>query len=430
MPAKASKKQVNEASPRKVQSAGRNEFRLITQPRSPYLNVRVMVDGKRRLFSTGETSKKAAMAKARAILADIRSRGFDEAIKLHAKKKSETLGSDPTVKELGEAYQGNLRFFDKAPSPESARYYASMLTRVAKLAGATRLSEMTPDAIQKAKLKYLKSCEQKGRDRDSAVTTLAAMIRNAAGVFSRQSLEIFRQQGLEITNPFSGVKVRGVKVKAYSPMARELVSSIWSKAHLLRDGDPEAGPPSDDDRSGTDFRQPQPAVYAVLILELGLGLRRNEADKARWDWIFQAADGRRYLEVRETADFKPKSRQSRIIPMADEVWDALKPMKEDDSVFIVPGPLIAKPAKVAHRSYRCLGAHEALVFWLRKLGVTDPKPCHALRKEFGSYVATCFSLFHAQKLLGHSTPVVTAAYYASLIDLPELQPTRMGQTMP
>lgn len=31
---------------------------------------------------------------------------------------------------------------------------------------------------------------------------------------------------------------------------------------------------------------------------------------------------------------------------------------------------------------------------------TDSKPCHALRKEFGSYVATCFSLFLAQKLLG------------------------------
>jgi hypothetical protein len=41
---------------------------------------------------------------------------------------------------------------------------------------------------------------------------------------------------------------------------------------------------------------------------------------------------------------------------------------------------------------------------------------------------TCFNLFHAQKLLGHSTPAVTSAYYASLTDLPELQPTRMGQS--
>ena len=42
-------------------------------------------------------------------------------------------------------------------------------------------------------------------------------------------------------------------------------------------------------------------------------------------------------------------------------------------------------------------------------------------------MATSFSLFHAQKLLGHSTPAVTAAYYASLTDLPHLEPSRMGR---
>jgi len=46
-----------------------------------------------------------------------------------------------------------------------------------------------------------------------------------------------------------------------------------------------------------------------------------------------------------------------------------------------------------------------------------------LRKEFGSYVATSFSLFHAQKLLGHSSPSVTSDYYAGLTGLPDLNPT-------
>ena len=427
MPTSKRKRAVVEAAPRKQQSTGKNEFRFFTRERSPYLHVRVMVDGKRRQFSTGEKSERAAQSKARAILADIKSRGFNEAIKLHA-KKDETISSNPTLEELGKLYEGNTRLFEKAPSPETARYYATMLTRIGTLAGVSRVSGLTPDAIQKAKVNYLKQAEKEKRNRDSAVTTLAAMIRNAAGVFSRQSLEHFRQQGLDLSNPFAGTKVRGVRVKAYSPMSRELVAAIWEKASLLRDGDPNAGAPNDEDRSFTDFRKPQPAVYALLILELGLGLRRNEADKARWDWIFQAADERRYLEVRETADFKPKSRQSRIIPVADEVWEALRPLKEDDSVYIVPGPAAAKPSKKLQRTYRCSNSHEALVYWLKNCGVSDPKPCHAMRKEFGSYVATCFSLFHAQKLLGHSTPAVTSAYYASLTDLPHLDPTRMGTT--
>jgi integrase len=419
-----------DSAPRKVQSAGKNEFRLFTKDNSPYLHVRVMVEGKRRQFSTGEKSERAAKTKAKAILVDIRSRGFKEAIQLHARKKEEKIGSDPTLADLGDFYEKNLRFFDKSPAAETARYYAAMLARIGTLAGVSRLSGLTPDAIQKAKAKYLKQAEKEGRNRDSAVTSLATMIRNAAAVFSRQSLEIFRQQGLEIANPFSGTKVRGVKVKSYSPMSRELVAAIWKKASLLRDGNPDSGPPDRTDRSGTDFREPQPAVFALLILELGLGLRRNEADKARWDWIFQAADGRRYLEVRETADFRPKSRQSRIIPVADEVWEAIADLKKEDSIFVVPGPLAAKPTKKAQRTYRCGTSHDALVFWLKKAGVSDPKPCHALRKEFGSYVATCFSLFHAQKLLGHSTPAVTSAYYASLTDLPHLTPSRMGSPQP
>jgi len=40
--------------------------------RSPYLHVRIMVGGKRRQFSTCEKSKRAAEAKARAIIADTR----------------------------------------------------------------------------------------------------------------------------------------------------------------------------------------------------------------------------------------------------------------------------------------------------------------------------------------------------------------------
>ena len=110
------------------------------------------------------------------------------------------------------------------------------------------------------------------------------------------------------------------------------------------------------------------------------------------------------------------------------MWDSLAAGKKDKR-FIVPPPKRKIERKPGAKSsvYRCEEAHRVLVFWLRRQGVTDPKPCHALRKEFGSYVATCFSLFHAQKLLGHSTPAVTSAYYASLTDLPELQPSRMGQ---
>jgi integrase len=254
---------------------------------------------------------------------------------------------------------------------------------------------------------------------------LASVIRNAAAVFSRQALALYAREGLEVSNPFSSAQVRGAQVKSYSPMPRELVDTIWRKAPLLRDGDPDAEVLRKKYLK-VDFRLPQEAAFMLLTLELGLGLRRNEADNARWEWVFELPDGRRFPEVRETAGFKPKSGQSRVIPIADDVWAALMSIKNPDSEYIVPGP----PSESRHArrgSYRCDQAHRTLVAWLHRVGVNDPKPCHALRKEFGSYVATRFSLFHAQKLLGHSTPAVTSAYYANLIDLPDIQPMRMGE---
>lgn len=51
----------------------------------------------------------------------------------------------------------------------------------------------------------------------------------------------------------------------------------------------------------------------------------------------------------------------------------------------------------------------------------DSIPCHRLRKEFGSAVTTTFGLFAAQKILGHSSPLVTEAHYAGLTNLPLLE---------
>jgi integrase len=152
-------------------------------------------------------------------------------------------------------------------------------------------------------------------------------------------------------------------------------------------------------------------------------MRRNEADKAEWSWFFGDSKGRRFIEIRETPFFVPKSKQSRVIPVDETLWDALLAIKTHER-FIVDGPdAIPRTPETEVKSavYRCDQAHRVLVAWLRKLGVDDPKPCHRLRKEFGSYVSTTFGLFHAQRFLGHSSPTVTSDYYAGLTDLPEIR---------
>jgi integrase len=173
-----------------------------------------------------------------------------------------------------------------------------------------------------------------------------------------------------------------------------------------------------------DWRKTHPEAYKILLLELGIGLRREESDKSQWDWFFTGHDGRRYIEVKKTEYFTPKGKRRRIIPVEPVLWTAIQEGRQDVTPFIVPENMpIIYTRKTAPKNiaYRCERHHRTLVAWLRKKGITDRKPCHLLRKEFGSYVATSFGLFVAQRLLGHSSPAVTDAFYAGLTNLPELR---------
>jgi integrase len=431
---------------RKTQSSRANQFRFFQQPGSRYYSVRLMLDGQRRRFSTGETNLKAAQSKAAAIMADIKSQGFEAAIKLHGKRRNE-IPEDPTIEEFCELYKEALITADSPPSKISSERYIRCLVRVCEGSKIKRVRQLDAAAVERFKESYLRAslpddflpANKKSnakqiapvRNATSVRTTLNGILRNAAALFSKNLLATYRIKGVNLENPFSGTKLKRIKIKAHTPFPKGLIDRIWEFAPKLRDGDPEAPEPflksGRRSANAVDFREPHPAAFAILMLELGLGLRRNEADKAEWQWAIEMPDGRRFFEVRPSEGFIPKSKQSRVIPIDPVVWEALVANKADER-YIVPGPKTKPKRPKANQSvvYRCEEAHRVLVIWLRKMGVHDPKPCHALRKEFGSYVATNFSLFHAQKLLGHSTPTVTSAYYASLTDLPQLEPSKMG----
>jgi integrase len=162
-------------------------------------------------------------------------------------------------------------------------------------------------------------------------------------------------------------------------------------------------------------------------------MRREEADKGQWDWFFTSRAGRRFIEVRKTEYFTPKGKRRRILPVEPCLWEAIHTTRSDLTPFIVPGktPKTYTPeTEPKNIVYRCDQDHRVLVAWLKKMGIKDDKPCHLLRKEFGSYVATSFGLFAAQRLLGHSSPVVTDAFYAGLTNLPELHHAKGLQSPP
>ena len=383
--------------------------------------------GQRRKFSTGESSIAAARKKASAIMADVKSRGLEEAIKMHA-RRAHRRSSDPTIDEFGEIFRETMSRIETPPSKPSIEYYIRSLRIVCERGGVIRIRQLNRTKIAHFIKLYRKAALNEGRDQGSVKISINSYLRNAAAMFSKAALEEYREIGLELQNPFFGARLRGVKLKGYTPLNAETLNRIWRDAVLLRDGDPKSTKTASTKRWGSfDFRRPHPESYLLLLLELGLGLRRHEADKAQWDWLISDSKGRIFLEVRSTKYFIPKGRERRVIPVEADLYHALVALKADET-FIVPGRMprcypVGKEPK--NLTYRCERHHRALANWLRSRGLTDAKPCHQLRKEFGSYVATSFGLFHAQKFLGHSTPAVTEAYYASLVALPELKTVRL-----
>ncbi len=411
----------------KAQSSGRNKFNLFKQKGSPYYTLRVMHAGSRRKFSTGETSIRAAKNKAVAILADIRSRGFDEAVKIHSRRQ-DAIPGNPTIEQFvtmaREVFKNDL---SDPPSRPTYERYLSNLTRVGKAGKAKTLADLTPERIECFMTIYQKNAKKKGRKQDQVRMTMRTIIRNCSSLFSPKMLRAYKKHGLdEIGNPFKEIDLPRIRLIPYTPLSSVLLKEICIASHTLKIGDPDAIAPVRvrGRKLAPDFRKPQLEAYLIFLLELGLGLRRNEADKAQWDWVVPLIDGGQILEVRETPYFRPKSRQSRLIPIPQVIYDELQASRCSDAPFIIPGqtPIDYESGEEPlNIPYRCEESHRTLVTWLRNQGVEDRSPCHRLRKEFGSAVSTTFGLFAAQRMLGHSSPLVTEAHYAGLTQLPALE---------
>jgi len=414
------------------------------QVQVPDWQVRLKHLGRSMWFNLKTANAAEAAVKARDIYISLIANGWEAALE---KFKPQTEKRDNlTVEEFTDLYREKIELVEYPPIIRTVERYVGCLLLICKLVGIKRIARLTEEKVAAFKQKYLKRGQEKGRDETSVKLTCNSHLRGAAALYSKQMMKAYATAGFVVVNPFEGQLLRRIELKPYTPLPRELLDSIWTDSAKLRDGDPDAPAPlkppkktkprrrqkmrphqaADDSPRWCepDWRKPHPEAYTILLLELGIGLRREESDKYQWDWFFTGHDGRRYIEVKKTEYFTPKGKRRRIIPVEPVLWTALQEGRQDVTPFIVPGNMpIIYTRKTAPKNiaYRCERHHRTLVAWLRKKGITDRKPCHLLRKEFGSYVATSFGLFVAQRLLGHSSPAVTDAFYAGLTNLPELR---------
>jgi len=346
-----------------------------------------------------------------------------------------------TVDEFCNEYRKAAEGIDNPPRPISINQYVRHLKQICTLADVKTMRDLTANAIDKARDKYKLMARAEQRSEASIQNSLGIIIRNAAACFSKRARNVYRRNGIDYENPFIGIS-KPQKIEPVAAINQDVMLKIWKDLPLLRDGDPNVITP-DRKKYATryrkahngkdarwfpiDYSKPHPDAYCAILLALGLGMRRNEIDKARWSWLKYDSKGNCVLEIRHESDFTPKGGTNRFVRIPNELHLELEKARVSlDSPYVLGGAVKDNPKVFGYRRRSTLRIASE---WLRDHGIETGKlrgnPLHRLRKQFGSEVATSFGLFQAQKLLGHSSPTVTAKYYAAQTNLPELTHVRI-----
>lgn len=363
---------------RKRSYVGRD--RLVYQV--PDYQVRIKHLGRSAWFNLKTSNAADAAFLARDVYIFLIANGWDAALKKF-KPQAEKCQS-LSVDEFAEVYRKKIDLVEYPPLKRTVERYIACLLLICALVKVKRIARLTVQKIKKFKLLYLKRGREEGRNDDSVKTTCNSHLRSAASLFSQQMMEDYKADGIELVNPFLGQRLRRIEIKPYTPLRREILAEIWRDSIKLRDGDPDAPPPPPRNKGGRpkagqapvrpkaksqkwkepDWRKPHPEAYKILLLELGLGLRREESDKAEWDWMFITQDGRRCIEVRKTQYFTPKGKRRRILPVEVPLWDAIQETRTDLARFIVPGrapKIYTRETEPKNINYRCEVHHRTLV---------------------------------------------------------------------
>lgn len=252
---------------------------------------------------------------------------------------------------------------------------------------ATKLSSLTVFAIQEWKKSYLRRIGDSPLELARARRTINSILRNAKSLFAKRLLRVV-PVNLPTPLPFEGVDFEKVSRPRYR-------SKVNVRALIQR--------------AESELRTQHQEAYKVFLLALNAGLRRKEIDGLTWRQV--DIDGRK-ISVETTAHTALKNEESEeVIDIPAEVAEILRAYRDASlSNFVISAPAQSKKKK-KYPTYRCDESFSALILWLRSQGITDDKPIHMLRKEFGSYIAAEHGIQAASSALRHADISTTSSYY-------------------
>lgn len=272
----------------------------------------------------------------------------------------------------------------------------------------TALSDITAHSVARWMKSRLDDANGEPTAEEAAKHTINSILRSAKALFSKNilpRLDEQTKQALPSPRPLSDVRLLPEDSSA------RFVPDVDPEALLVLARD-ELAAAQKDSETPEAFALREQTWVAFLLCFCG-GLRRKEADLLTW-WSVRLDDQERprielqttkYLRLKNAAHAKP-------IPLEKEVAAILRGYRakrptDEFVLYSADAPILSK-----NSSTRCPATWGALKTWLKAKGIEDDKPVHALRKSVGSLMARRHGIHAAQRLLRHTTPLITSKYYS------------------
>lgn len=257
------------------------------------------------------------------------------------------------------------------------------LTRVHSIA----LDQITPARIQKWKQSFLAQAGSDPLALRKARISVNSLMRRARSLFSPKILRHL-QLAIPSVNPFDGVE--------FEPRQSMKYRSRLDIGKLI-------------EAANENLRSRDPGCYVIFLLAVAAGLRRKEIDLLEWT-AFRWEEN--VIRIQPTNFFHPKSEDSiGDVQIDDEIMAIFREYRATvKGYFVIPSRLQPK-AVLRGDYYRCKAQFERLNTWLRLQGVTEQKPLHTLRKEFGTLINAAHGIHAASKALRHADITLTNNFY-------------------
>lgn len=384
----------------------------------PDWQVRLKKDGRESWFNLGTPNQAAAAKKAKEVFTFLEANGW-QATLTKFKPQAETVTTGCTVGEFldevkavsglkpgtYEIYAKKFRslvagVFNLHGNESKHDYvnggYESWLNRVR----AVRLDKLTPERVNKWKVRQLKQASGNPLELKHAGVTIRSILLSSKALFS-PSIRRHLIVRLPSRLPFEGVELPEVGKSRYKSEINPGLLLQQAQRELAEGFQGEKAP-----------LNPRPELFKIVLLALGAGLRRDEIDTLQWK---QIQWHRNAIVIETTEHGGTKSAESEadvdVDPGLLEILRSYMPKPGHGSAFVIESPVQPRPDAASYHHYRCSRLFKQLVLWLRAKGISARNALHSLRKEFGSQICAQAGIYAASTALRHSSINLTREYY-------------------